>query len=301
MADTSRSLYMRGILLSAVGMALLSPDALMIRLVADASAWDIIFYRNLFMGLSLGAYLIIRYRRDLIDTIRRAGWWMVVSTALLSLSNLGFVGAITHTTVANTLVILATLPFISAVFGWILIRERLAGRTWAAIIIAMGGIVLIFADSLGSGGMMGNLFAIGTAVAHGLNLVILRKLAPLDMTPALALSGFGAALIGLPLAAPAAVTGHDLAILAVLGLAIVPVALALYLSGTRYISAAEVGLFALVETVLGPIWVWIGIGEVPAPITLVGGSIVMAAIVINAALALKHPQPTTEPPPCPPA
>jgi drug/metabolite transporter (DMT)-like permease len=183
---------------------------------------------------------------------------------------------------------LATLPFISAVFGWLLIRERLAGRTWAAILVSMGGIVLIFADSLGNGGSLGNAYALGTAFAHGLNLVVLRKVAPLDMTPALALSGFGAALMALPFAAPATIGAHDLGILVILGFGIVPIALALYLSGTRYITAAEVGLFALVETVLGPIWVWIGIGEVPAPITFVGGAIVIVAIVVNAVLAMRQ-------------
>jgi len=288
MADASRNLYLRGIMLSAAGMALLSPDALMIRLVQDAGVWDVIFYRNLFMGVSLGVYVVARYRRKLVATMRQAGWWMVVSMVLLSASNIAFVGAITHTTVANTLVILATLPFISAVFGWLLIRERLAGRTWAAILVSMGGIVLIFADSLGNGGSLGNAYALGTAFAHGLNLVVLRKVAPLDMTPALALSGFGAALIALPFAAPATIGAHDLGILAILGFGIVPIALALYLSGTRYITAAEVGLFALVETVLGPIWVWIGIGEVPAPITFVGGAIVIVAIVVNAVLAMRQ-------------
>jgi drug/metabolite transporter (DMT)-like permease len=288
MADASRNLYLRGIMLSAAGMALLSPDALMIRLVQDAGVWDVIFYRNLFMGVSLGVYVVARYRRKLVATMRQAGWWMVVSMVLLSASNIAFVGAITHTTVANTLVILATLPFISAVFGWLLIRERLAGRTWAAILVSMGGIVLIFADSLGNGGSLGNAYALGTAFAHGLNLVVLRKVAPLDMTPALALSGFGAALMALPFAAPATIGAHDLGILVILGFGIVPIALALYLSGTRYITAAEVGLFALVETVLGPIWVWIGIGEVPAPITFVGGAIVIVAIVVNAVLAMRQ-------------
>ena len=288
MADTSRSLYMRGILLSAAGMAILSPDALMIRLVRDAGAWDIIFYRTLFMGISLGIYLAVRYRRALFVTIRQAGWPLVLSTVLLALSNIGFVGAITHTTVANTLVILATMPFFSAVFGWLLIGEKVSPRTWAAILAAIAGIVVIFSGSLGSGNWFGDLLAVGTAIVHSLNLVVLRKVAPRDMTPALFLSSFVAAAMALPFAAPMAVTPHDLGIIAVLGFGIVPLALALYLSGTRYVSAAEVALLALVETVLGAIWVWLGVGEVPAPIAFLGGAIVLGAIIINALLALRR-------------
>ena len=288
MADTSRSLYMRGILLSAAGMAVLSPDALMIRLVRDAGPWEIIFYRTLFMGISLGVYLGIRHRRDLWATMRQAGWPLALSTGLLAISNIGFVGAITHTTVANTLVILATMPFFSAIFGWLLIGETVSRRTWTAIVAAIVGIVVIFSGSLGSGNWIGDALAVGTAIAHSLNLVVLRKVAPRDMTPALFLSGFAAAAMVLPFAAPATVNAHDLGVIAILGFGIVPLALTFYLSGTRYVPAAEVALLALVETVLGPIWVWLGIGEVPAPIAFLGGAIVLGAIVINALLALRR-------------
>lgn len=281
--------YKRGIGLAALGMIILSPDGLLLRLIEDASVWTVIFYRTLFMGLSLAVYLAVRFRGELKTIFSGMGRAGTLSMLLMSAANLGFVAAIFNTSVANTLVILATLPLFSAVLGWLLIGEAVRPRTWVSILCAVVGIGIIFSGSLGGGYWLGDLMAAATAFLQGLNLVVIRKARERNIVmPALCLSGFVAALAVLPMAAPLTVSGHDLAILSLLGLVVAPLALVLFLGGARHAPAAEIALLALIETVLGPLWAWLGVGEVPANLSLVGGFVVIAAIVVNAWLGMRR-------------
>jgi drug/metabolite transporter (DMT)-like permease len=272
-------------------MAILSPDGLLLRLIQQAGVWDIIFYRSLFMGISLAAVLAVRYRRRVLGVVMAPGRLGLLSTLLMAGANLTFIGAITQTTVANTLVILATMPLFSAILGWALIGESVQKRTWVTIGAAAAGITVIFIDSLGGGSWVGDLLAVLTALLHGLNLVVLRRARQHDMMPALCLSGFLSALIVLPLISPAGVLADDFLILAFLGFILLPLSLSMFLGGTRSVPAAEVALLALVETVLGPLWVWLGVGEVPTALALLGGMIVIGALAANAVLAVRARSP----------
>ncbi|MEQ8193983.1 MAG: DMT family transporter, partial [Rhodospirillales bacterium] len=246
----------RGVLLSAGGMLILSPDGLMLRMIETAGLADVVYYRSVFMSFTLALFLWALNRGDWKKPWRGFGRIGVIACLLMTISNISFVGAVAHTTVANVLVILAAMPLFSALLGWLLIRERVKPRTWFAILAAVTGVVVIFAGSLEGGGWLGIGLALMTAIVQSLTLVVLRH-AENDVTiPALCLSGVLSGGVSLFYATPYTVTQHDLAILAVMGLIIVPVALTLFLSGTRYIPAAEVALFALLETVLGPVWVW---------------------------------------------
>lgn len=283
-----QTFYGRGLLMSASGMFVISPDGLLLRLVRDATPWDLIFYRTLFLGIGLGFVLLVRYRTDVGRVLRRMGRLGLLSAFLMAASNITFVGAIAQTTVANTLVILATMPLFSAVLAWLLISEKVGGRTWVSILVALAGIVIIFAESLGTGHWMGNALAALTALGMGLNLVVLRHAGTRDVIPALCLSGFAAAAAVLPFAAaPSVITGQDMAVMAFMGFVVLPVSLCLFFGGTRYVPAAEVALLALIETVLGPLWTWLGVGETPSPLSLLGGGIVIAAIAVNAGMALR--------------
>ena len=281
--------YSRGILMSGAGMLIISPDGLLLRLVGDVSTWNIIFYRSAFIALSLVIFLLLRERRDISaiwHNFGRAGW---ISTILMVASNLSFVAAITNTSVANTLVLVATMPFFSAILGWILIGETVKPRTWVSIGLAIGGIIIIFSGSLGGGNWTGDQLAAFTAFLLGLNLVVIRKAKERAVTMrALCMSGIIAALIALPMATPAAVTSVDMAYLMLMGLFIIPVSMVLFLSGARYAPVAEIALLALIETVLGPFWVWLGVGETPSTNALIGGGIVILAIVINALVGMRN-------------
>ncbi|MBL6930339.1 MAG: DMT family transporter [Rhodospirillales bacterium] len=275
--------------MSGAGMLLLSPDGLLLRLVSDASTWTVLLYRSAFTALTMAVILMLRERQDFSTIFRnfgRAGW---ISTFLMAASSLSFVGAISHTSVANTLVLVATMPFFSAVLGWILIAEPVKPRTWISILLALGGIGIIFSGSFGDGNWSGDLMAIATAFLQGLNLVVIRKAKDRSVTmPALCLSGIFAALIVLPFSQPMTVSSPDLMLLMLMGLFVVPVSLVLFLSGARYAPAAEIALLALVETVLGPFWAWLGVGEVPTINAIIGGAIVIVAVAINALIGMRN-------------
>jgi len=287
---SSRSAYLRGLALSASGMLVLSPDGLLLRLIRDATTWDVIFYRSLFIGISLTTVLAVWQRQRFLSHWRGIGRAGLLAAIFLAGGNIGFVGAVANTSVANTLVILAAMPFFAALLGRALIGERVRGRTWVAIGLAMGGILIIFAGSLGGGTWRGDLLAVFTTLMHALNLVALRMAGDRDMTPAVALGGILAALAVAPFASFAPLTGHDLAILGLLGLVQLPLALSLFIAGARTVPAAEVALLSLIETVLGPLWAWIGVGEVPRPASFVGGALVIVAVVLNSALGVRDRQ-----------
>ena len=263
-------------------MLVLSPDGLLLRLVTDASLWVIIFYRSIFVATAISAFLLFKKRNDYLNVFSnfgRVGW---ISTALMTLSGLTFVGAMANTSVANTLFLVATMPFFSAVLGWFFLGEAVRSRTWVTITLAFGGILVIFSGSFSAGNWLGDSLAILTAFLQGLNIVVIRKAKEREVTvPAFCASAFLAALIALAFAQPMTVNINDLFYLSLMGLIVVPIGLGLFLSGARYAPAAEVALLALVETVLGPIWVWLFIGETPTQVALIGGCIVILSVALN--------------------
>lgn len=291
----SRRLYLRGLILSGLGMLLLSPDALAMRLMTDAGPWTVVFYRALCIGISVFLALQLVRRRSMKGMVVALGPAGLGAAVALAVSNASFVGAVANTTVANTLIILAMTPFFSALLGRLLIGEAVEGRTWAGIGVAFLGVLVTVSGSFGGGAWQGDLSALSGAASQALALVLLRRKSLDDIFAAFGLSGFVGALMVLPLAWPPVAWGADLMILAAAGLLMIPLGYGLFLSGVATVPAAEVALLALVETVLGPVLVWIGLGEVPGVHTAVGGAIVLGAIVANAGLALRERQPTPGP------
>jgi len=289
--------YTNGILMSALGMILISPDGLLLRLIGDGNRWDIIFFRSGFTAVSFCVVLLVRHRKNIFRHLYSLGRYALLSGLILSSGNFLFVNAITHTSIANTLAILATMPLFSAVLGRAFIGERVRPRTVATIFVAFGGVLTIFIGSIGVGNWVGNLFAFGVAFIQGLNLVVMRKAGNGDRIPALCLaailSSSGAFLLG---AHPTEVNTHDLRILALAGLIMLPTAMWLFLSGTRYVPAAEIAILSLIETVLGPVWAWVGVGEIPAATSLVGGAIVITAVTTNTLLGVHDRRRSPTPP-----
>jgi drug/metabolite transporter (DMT)-like permease len=281
-----RATYLKGVALSAGGMLVISPDGLLLRLVEEASHWQVVFLRALGIFVAITALVLIRYRGRSVGMVRSLGWPGVWAAFGLMGANIGFVMAMLNTTVANALVILACMPLFSAVFGWLLIRERVSRRTWISIAVAIVGIIIIFSGSIGGGNLLGDCIALLTAVCHGFALVQLRRVGNRDTTPVIALGALGAATLALPLAGSLVYTLHDAGVILFQGLLQMPLAIGLFMSGARFIPAAEVALFSLIETVLGPLWAWIGVGEVPGTLAVVGGVIVVGAVAANAAVGL---------------
>ena len=278
--------HRRGTMLAAIGVVALSFDALLVRLAMADSA-VVIVWRGLLMAVSLTLVLRVWRGRWSWDALRQAGAPGWLTSLGFASALILFVLAVMNTRVANVVVILTAAPLFAALFSGIFLREWVAPRTWVAIGVCLGGIALVFGGSIGFGGWLGDLFALGAALVVGGNFTILRRSPGVDRLAIVACGGLMAALVALPFASPTAVTAPGVAALAVMGLVQMPIALAFLGEATRYLPSAEVALFFLVEAVLGTFWVWLFLGEEPPGATLLGGGLVLATLAVHSWLGLR--------------
>lgn len=250
----------------------------------SAGRFEITFWRSFFAALTVAGFLVF-VRRDFAGSVRRAGAPGLLSGAMWAIMFICFMLALTLTSTANTLIVLAVAPLVTAVLAWAVLRVRVTPRTWLAIAIAMAGIVWMFAGSLrieSSASVLGMLIAFGAPLASAVNVVILKKRGhAVDLVPAVFLGGAISAALMLPFALPSIATATDIGLLALLGFAQLGLPCMLLVIAARHLAATEVALLALLEVVLGPLWAWLGAGEVPAATTLAGGTLVLAALLVN--------------------
>lgn len=283
MSTNSAADPVKGLTLAVLGILILTPDTVLMRLVG-ADAWTILFWRGLLMTVGYIGLLGLRYRSDVVGAFIAIGSYGGLVTALFALNTILFVVAVDTTTVANTLVIMSAAPLFAALIGRAFLGERPPLRTWIAIAIAIAGIALIVGDGLSVGTWIGDLIALAAAIALGGHFVLVRAARPVDMMPAVCLSGLVVAAVSLLAADSLALTPVQFGWMALLGLLILPVSFGLLTLAPIYLSAAEVGLVVLLETVLGPLWVWLVMDEAPSGHALIGGAIVITALVMNFAL-----------------
>ena len=278
--------HSRGMLVAAAGVFVLSFDALLVRLAA-ADAWDVVFWRAWLICASLALIQLARGRRWLPPSrgARLAG---LAAAVLLGIDMALFVLSVSHTRVANTVVILASAPLFAGLYTWAFLRERIRPRTWGAILVAVGGIVAVFGGSMGQGLWVGDLLALLLAVFMGAVLTLMRANPSLDRIPLVCISGLVGGLIAWPLAEPFGLSMPSYGVLALMGLVQMPLALVLLATATRYLPAPEVSLFMLIESILGPLWVWLVIGEEPPVATFYGGVAVLGAVAVHSWLALRE-------------
>jgi len=256
--------------------------------VALTDPWEIVFWRSVFMVIFMIGALTLWHRRKVMEKIFAVGFPGILAGALLASTFFFFILSVTRNTVANTLVLMSVGPFFVALSGRILLGEQVSLRTWGTISAALVGIVLMFAEGLDSGRTIGNLLALGVPVAFGLNVVILRRThASVSMAPMVMLAGIFSIFVSLPLAWPFTPTLRDFVVLGVMGWVQLGIGCVLMVLAAKYLSAAEIGLFSLLETILGPIWVWLGFGERPTDMALVGGLIVISALMLNGLLGMR--------------
>jgi len=284
--------HQRGVLITVVGVLVLTPDALVVRLI-ETDHWTLLFWRSLFAAICLFALNASIEKSGPIKAIGGLFKNGLFCALLFAGSNVCFVISITHTAVANTLVILASIPFVAAVLSVVLMQKKLALRTWVTIFIVMAGIVMVFWGRIGDGNAFGDVFALLCALFLAAALVSVSLNPKINSTAAIGLGSFLAALFALFMGADiAAASNRDFMFLALNGGIIIPVAMGLIAFGPKLISAPEVSLIMLLETVLGPLWVWLVLSEQPPQQTFIGGSLVVAAILVNAWLGFRSERST---------
>lgn len=283
--------HARGVMLAGAGMVVISPDGLLIKLLGDVGPWDVMLWRAAAFVFGLALLDAARGRLGATWAAFRARPRLyLVSGALLGVANICFVHAMRETSVTHTLVIFATIPFWSALIARIWLGEPVAGRTMAAMGLGVLGVAILMAGGVeeAESSLFGDLLALAAAVAASVALVAAREAGEAGMAPALFIQGLFGAVVSAPLATGAGVDGGAVLMLMLMGAVMLPIAWTLIMAGARHAPAADIALLATVETILGPIWAWIGLGLAPGPMAALGGAIVVAGVAMNAALAIRE-------------
>jgi drug/metabolite transporter (DMT)-like permease len=280
--------HRRGVVLMLGATLCWATAGMLVRNMDLRDSWEITFWRSLFMTVVIGCVLVYQYRSATLARFLAVGRSGVITGALWALMYVCFILALGRTTVANVLVLSAVAPFSSALLGRIVLAERVPGRTWAAMLVAFAGIVIMFVESVGAGALVGNLIALVIPIAFGVNVTLLRRAhAQVDMVPTLVLSGLFSMAATLPLAWPLTPTAKDLGLLAIMGTVQLGLGLVLMMLATPHLAAAEIGLLAVTETIFGTVLTWLAAGEQPGALTLAGGGIAIAALVVNELFGLR--------------
>jgi drug/metabolite transporter (DMT)-like permease len=279
----------RNALLTLVGCALLwSMAGVVTRQTEHTEGYELAFWRSLFCALFVIAVLVVRHRGRWFAQIVDTGWTGLASGAMWAVMFTFFMVALSRTTVANVLVVMAAAPLLAALLGLVVLREPVLPRTWAAIVIAAAGIVWMVREGLSGDGLVGMAIAFAVPVASAINIVLLKRTgARVDLVPTVMLGALISCLITLPLAWPLSAGSTDLMILAGLGVFQLAVPCMLMVGAVKHLAPHEIALLGLLEVVLGPLWAWLGAGERPGSATLQGGALVIGALVLNEIAGLR--------------
>ena len=274
----------QGRLFAIIAGVLWSTGAPLIRLLEGASEWQFLFYRS--MALVTALFLLIRIKSpNTITQFKKAGIASVIGGLFLSLAFVTFVFSVTHTTIANTLFMLSSAPFIAGLFGWILLRERIDKTQWTAMTAAAIGILLMIQDGLSGDTLFGNLTAFAAAVGFVGFTVSLRWGKNENMLPTVCYAGlftvFFSAFAAVILNEGLSISRNDLFIATGFGAFGLGLGMVLYVAGSHKMQAAELVLLSLLEIILGPIWAWMFFSELPTSLTMIGGTILLSAILFK--------------------
>jgi drug/metabolite transporter (DMT)-like permease len=253
----------------------------------EAGPFEAIVWRSLGHVLVFPLFLAFRSGLGAFAELRRAGATGIIVALCITGTFVLHVLAMMNTTVANVLVVQSTSPLLVAVLAWLVLGERLGARGWVTLALAFAGLAVVIGGAIGGGRALGDVLALGVASCSACMVILTRRARAVNMQPVTIVSAALAVLIALPFGAPLSVPPGAIALLLSLGLIQMTLGLSFFLYALRLLPAAQVTLIALLEPVLGPIWVWLLKGEEPAATTIIGGAIVLGALAMNIILGLR--------------
>ncbi|HEX6733616.1 MAG TPA: DMT family transporter [Azonexus sp.] len=286
--------HRRAVALMVVVTLLWSMAGVVTRQLDAARSFEVTFWRSAFNALALIVALGWLRGPALWHGLWKAGPAVWISGVCWAVMYTAFMVALTLTSVADVLVTMAIAPLLTALLSRFVLGHRLPARTWLAIVVAGAGIGWMFGTQAGAGRLLGSLVAAAVPLAGAINLTVLQKVGKdatvaADMLPAVLIGAVLSAAVSLPLAWPLQASGHDLGLLALLGVVQLAVPCLLMVRLTRELPAPEIALLALLEVIFGVAWAWLGAGEAPSASVLLGGTLVLTALVGNELLALRQP------------
>ena len=276
----------KGSLLAFVAVMFITPDSLFIRL-SNIDTWGLVFYRGIIPFFTVFIGMLFIYKLNFFKIFFSSGYHGVIYVITFSITNITFVVSIQNTNVANTLVMIATAPMLSAILSGIFLKEQPDKKTWISILITFLAIIFIFYDSLGVGNFYGDILAFITAVGLAVGAVTIRSARSKNLVPAAVVGKLFVALFALFFIDSFMLIEKDLIIVPLMCILCVAIPFVLVTIAPRFIPAAEVNLFFLLETIIGPIWVWFVIKEKPSLETLVGGLVIITTIAVHSFLKLR--------------
>ena len=277
----------KGSLMAFVAVMFITPDSLFIRL-SNVETWGLVFYRGIIPFFVVFFGMLVIYKLNFFKILFNSGYHGLIYIITFSLTNITFVVSIQNTNVANTLVMIATAPMISAILGAIILKEPPDKKTWISIIITFLAVIYIFFDSLKMGNFYGDILGFITALGLAVGAITVRSAKSKNLVPSAVVGKLLVATFALLFIESFVLIGQDLFIIPLMCVMCVAIPFVLVTIAPRFIPAAEVNLFFLLETIIGPIWVWLIIKEQPSIETLQGGIIIIATIAIHSFLKLKN-------------
>ena len=270
-----------GPLLVFLGACSLSFGGLIVKSFEGATLWQILFWRTVFFLVVISLYLIITYKKKVLKSFYDSGVPGFLGGFVLSFGFCGYVFAMYNTTVANANFIIQTQTIFLAIFGYFFLKEKISSITLASIILAISGILLMVGSSLSPGQMTGNIAAFLMPISFAVLILVVRKYPNVDMVPAQFIAGIFALLIGFLMSDKILISGHDIFLGFLAGFIQLGFGFILITIGAQRTPSAMVGIIMLTEAVLGPIWAWLFVNEQPPFIVLIGGSIVIFAVLLQ--------------------
>ena len=270
-----------GPLLIFFGALSLSFGGLIVKSFEGATLWQILFWRSLFFSLTVLTFLIITYKSKVLKSFYDSGLPGFFGGIVLSCGYAGYVFAMYNTTVANANFIIQTQTIFLAIFGYIFLKEKISILTITSIVLAFSGIFLMLGGSLNSGQMMGNIAAFIMPISFAVLILTVRKYPNVDMIPLQLIAGIGAIILGYCFSSQIIVSSYDIFLGFIAGFFQVGLGFIFITVGAKTTPSALVGIIMLTEAILGPLWAWLFINETPPLVVLVGGSIVLFAVVLQ--------------------
>ena len=279
-----------GPLLIFFGALSLSFGGLIVKSFEGATLWQILFWRSLFFSLTVLTFLIITYKSKVLKSFHDSGLPGFIGGLILSIGFCGYVFAMYNTTVANTNFIISLQILFLAIFGFFFLKEKINLITLISIILAMSGVLLMVGNSLSPGELSGNLAAFTMPITFAVLIMIVRKFPSVDMVPAQFIAGVSSCLIGLSLSPTIMISPHDIFLGFLAGFFQIGFGFIFITIGARTTPSAVVGVIMLSESVLGPIWAFLFVSEIPSLYGLIGGAIILFAVLLQFYTLLKKPK-----------
>jgi len=277
----------KGSLLAFVAVMFITPDSLLIRL-SNIETWGMLFYRGAIPFFIVLIGLLLFYRQNFINAFLKVGTVGIFYAISFSICNITFIVSIQNTNVANTLIMIALAPMLSAILGAIFLKEMPSKGTWIAIFITFLAALFIFYDSLQVGNLFGNIMGFVTAAGLAVNAVLIRFAKDRDLLPSAVMGKLGVAVFAFFFVENFNLNGTDQIYIPVMCIICVALPFVLVTIAPRFIPAEEVNLFFLLETIIGPIWVWLVVKEQPTLETIIGGAVIIITLGIHSFIKLRE-------------